>query len=115
SHSSSPSTDCAQIPKGISSCSTVSGICRQIQSIPILSHRSSSTRIWLPRTIRATLTPHDCFTTERSRMLCVRPDRPVNPIALSVMRAVDTVAKELGLSYCLVGALARDVLLGHVF
>ena len=67
------------------------------------------------RTIRATSTLHDCSTTERSRMLCVKPDRPVDPIALSVMRAVDAVAKELGLSYFLVGAMARDVLLGHVF
>ena len=31
------------------------------------------------------------------------------------MREVDTVAKDLRLPYFLVGAMARDVLLGHVF
>ena len=48
-------------------------------------------------------------------MLCVKLDRPVDPVAVSVMREVDTVAKELHLPYFLVGAMARDVLLGHVF
>jgi predicted nucleotidyltransferase len=48
-------------------------------------------------------------------MLYVTSDRPVDPIAVSVMRAVDAVAKDLHLSYFLVGAMARDVLLGHVF
>lgn len=31
------------------------------------------------------------------------------------MRTVDAVAKDLDLAYCLIGAMARDVLLGHVF
>jgi predicted nucleotidyltransferase len=48
-------------------------------------------------------------------MLCVQPDRHVDPIAVSIMRAVDAVAHELHLSYFLIGAMARDVLLGHVF
>jgi predicted nucleotidyltransferase len=48
-------------------------------------------------------------------MLCVQPNRPVDPIAVSVMREVDAVAQELHLSYFLIGAMARDVLLGHVF
>lgn len=47
-------------------------------------------------------------------MLYVLPDRPVDPLAVSVMRAIDAVAKELHLPYFLVGAMARDVLLGHV-
>lgn len=53
--------------------------------------------------------------TERLRMLCVKPDRPVDPITVSIMREIDAVAKEMNLSYFLVGAVARDVLLGHVF
>lgn len=48
-------------------------------------------------------------------MLYVLPDRPVDPLAVSVMRAIDAAAKELRLPYFLVGAMARDVLLGHVF
>ena len=48
-------------------------------------------------------------------MLCVQPNRPLNPIAVSVMREVDAVAQDLHLSYFLMGAMARDVLLGHVF
>lgn len=47
-------------------------------------------------------------------MLCVPPHRPVDPIAVSVMREVDAVAQEFHLSYFLIGAMARDVLLGHV-
>ena len=48
-------------------------------------------------------------------MLCVPPTRPLNPIAVSVIREVDAVAQALHLSYCLIGAMARDVLLEHVF
>lgn len=48
-------------------------------------------------------------------MLCVQSDRPVEPIVVSVMHEIDTVAADLRLSYFLVGAMARDVLLGHVF
>ena len=48
-------------------------------------------------------------------MLCVLPTRPLNPIAVSVIREVDAVAQALHLSYFLIGAMARDVLLGHVF
>ncbi len=48
-------------------------------------------------------------------MLYVKPDHPVDPIVVSIVHAVDAVAKALGLSYCLVGAMARDVLLRHVF
>lgn len=53
--------------------------------------------------------------TERLHMLCVKPDRPVDPITVSIMREIDAVAKELNLPYFLVGAMARDVLLGHVY
>src|SRR5438094_88792 len=65
--------------------------------------------------IHATSMPHGCSITERSSMLCVQPARPVDPIAVSIMREVDAVAQALHLSYFLMGAMARDVLLGHVF
>ena len=47
-------------------------------------------------------------------MLCVRPDRPIDPLTLAVMREVDKLVKELGLPYFLCGAMARDVMLQHV-
>lgn len=47
-------------------------------------------------------------------MLSVRPERPIAPLAIAVMRAVDAVARELGLEYFLCGAMARDLLLTHV-
>ncbi len=48
-------------------------------------------------------------------MLSVRSDRPIQPAALTVIRAVDKVTKELGLAYFVAGAMARDILLTHVF
>lgn len=48
-------------------------------------------------------------------MLYVTSDRPVDPITVSIMRQVDAVAQEMRLPYFLVGAVARDVILGHVF
>jgi hypothetical protein len=39
-------------------------------------------------------------------MLCVTSDRPVDPIAVSVMREIDAVATDLHLPYFLVGAMA---------
>ena len=48
-------------------------------------------------------------------MLSVRSDRPIQPAALAVIRAVDKVTKELGLTYFVAGAMARDILLTHVF
>src|SRR5437764_899763 len=50
----------------------------------------------------------------RSPMLGVNPDRPIDLGAMSIIREVDTVAKKMNLPYFLVGAMARDVLLGHV-
>ena len=48
-------------------------------------------------------------------MLSVRSDRPIQPAALAVIRAVDKVTQELGLTYFVAGAMARDILLTHVF
>lgn len=47
-------------------------------------------------------------------MLSVRPERPIAPLAIAVMREVDAVMRELGLEYFLCGAMARDLLLTHV-
>lgn len=48
-------------------------------------------------------------------MLSVAPERPVPPIALDVLTLVDRVARDAGLDYFLTGAMARDILLYHVF
>lgn len=47
--------------------------------------------------------------------LKLRPDRPLDPISLGVIRAVITVANDLGLETFMVGATARIILLEHVF
>src|SRR5688572_9865164 len=47
-------------------------------------------------------------------MLYVKPDRPVDPLTIAVMLDVDTLAKEMNLSYFVCGAMARDILLHHV-
>lgn len=46
--------------------------------------------------------------------LRVRPDRPVDALTVAVLRAVDVVAGELQITYFMVGAMARDILLTHV-
>jgi predicted nucleotidyltransferase len=48
-------------------------------------------------------------------MLSVAPERPVAPLALEVLTLVDRVARGLGLDYFVTGAMARDILLYHVF
>jgi predicted nucleotidyltransferase len=48
-------------------------------------------------------------------MLSVAPDRPVAPVALDVLKLVDRVARDVGLDYFVTGAMARDILLYHVF
>lgn len=47
-------------------------------------------------------------------MLSVRPDRQIDPLTLAIMREVHTVVEELGLTYFICGAMARDILLLHV-
>jgi predicted nucleotidyltransferase len=47
-------------------------------------------------------------------MLSIKADRPIAPLTIAVMREVDTLAKELKLTYFICGAMARDMLLQHV-
>jgi predicted nucleotidyltransferase len=44
-----------------------------------------------------------------------RPDKPLDPISSRVIRAVTSVADELGIGSFMVGATARIILLEHVF
>ena len=48
-------------------------------------------------------------------VLSVKSDRPVNPLTLDVMREVDNLVNELELTYFVCGAMARDILLTHVY
>ncbi|MEY4730292.1 MAG: hypothetical protein RL020_1450 [Pseudomonadota bacterium] len=47
-------------------------------------------------------------------MLLAKPDSPINKLSLTVMREINNLAQELGFSYFLCGAMARDILLQHV-
>jgi predicted nucleotidyltransferase len=44
----------------------------------------------------------------------IKPDRPLSPIILALMREVDTFINRMKLGYFLCGAAARDILLRHV-
>jgi predicted nucleotidyltransferase len=48
-------------------------------------------------------------------MLSVPRERPVDALTIDILRRVDAVARELRLPFFIVGALARDILLTHVF
>lgn len=48
-------------------------------------------------------------------MYTIRADKPLNPLLLEILRAVQLVTHQLGCSTLLVGATARDVLMNHVF
>lgn len=48
-------------------------------------------------------------------MLSVARDRPVDPLAVAILKQVDPVARGLGIEYCVTGATARDILLVGVF
>ena len=45
----------------------------------------------------------------------VKAERPLDPTTLAILARLQAVAAELGFSYFLVGATARDVLMTHVF
>ncbi len=45
----------------------------------------------------------------------ISPDRPLDPITVEVLRAVDAVAQTLAIDYFVAGAMARDIILRHVF
>lgn len=47
--------------------------------------------------------------------LSARPDRPIDPLLIDILRRVDAVAREQGIDYFVGGALARDLILLHVF
>ncbi|SIR45230.1 Predicted nucleotidyltransferase [Aromatoleum tolulyticum] len=53
--------------------------------------------------------------TNTSPQLTVRPDRPVDPLLQDILRRVDAATRELGIEYFVGGALARDLILLHVF
>ncbi len=50
-----------------------------------------------------------------SRKLITRNDHPVDALLLDVLRRADAVAHDLGIEYLVGGALARDLILLHVF
>jgi predicted nucleotidyltransferase len=50
-----------------------------------------------------------------SHPLIVRLDRPVDSLLLDILRLADGAARELGIDYFVGGALARDLILLHVF
>lgn len=47
-------------------------------------------------------------------MYTTRADKPVNPVLLEILVAVQTITGKLGCDYLLVGATARDILMTHV-
>lgn len=53
--------------------------------------------------------------TAISPNLSTRPDRPVDPLLLDILRRADAAARELGVDYFVGGALARDLILLHIF
>ena len=53
--------------------------------------------------------------TNTSPKLSARPDRPVEPRILDILRRVDAAAHLQGIDYFVGGALARDLILLHVF
>ena len=48
-------------------------------------------------------------------MLSVKPDRPLEPVIVEVLRHIDTLAAQLALPYFVAGAMSRDILLNKVF
>lgn len=47
--------------------------------------------------------------------LSARPDRRVDPLLIDILRRVDGLVREQGIDYFVGGALARDLILLHVF
>jgi predicted nucleotidyltransferase len=45
----------------------------------------------------------------------IRPERPLDPLLLNLLRVMAEEAGDAGIDYMLVGATARDILLTHVF
>ncbi len=53
--------------------------------------------------------------TDISPKFSVRPERPVDPLLVDILKQVDLVAREQGIDYFVGGAMARDLILQHVF
>jgi predicted nucleotidyltransferase len=53
--------------------------------------------------------------TDTSPKLTVHPDRPVDPLLIEILQRVDAATRALGIAYFIGGALARDLILMHVF
>ena len=49
------------------------------------------------------------------KTLSVKSDRPIDPITVEVLRAVDAAARDLAIGYFVAGAMARDIVLLNVF
>lgn len=48
-------------------------------------------------------------------MLQVKPETPLAPILLTLIRTLDRVARQLNIPYFVIGATARDILMEHVY
>jgi predicted nucleotidyltransferase len=53
--------------------------------------------------------------TDTSNLLSIRDDRPLDPWTAEILQAIDRPLQKLECPYMLVGAMARDLLLVHVF
>lgn len=53
--------------------------------------------------------------TNTSPPLSVRPDRPLDPLLIDILQRVDAATQAMGIDYFIGGALARDLILLHVF
>lgn len=53
--------------------------------------------------------------TDTLPRLLTRTDRPVDPLLIDILRRVNVVARAQGIDYFVGGALARDLVLRHVF
>lgn len=53
--------------------------------------------------------------TAISHPLSIPPDRPVDPATLHILQLIDGLLRNAGISYMLIGASARDLLLHHVY
>ena len=102
-------------PRAISTFSKSSGGSPPIHRYPTSPPRFLSTPTSLQLSSRGTWKRPNWSGKNTLTMLSVRSDRPIQPAALTVIRAVDKVTKELGLTYFVAGAMARDILLTHVF
>lgn len=48
-------------------------------------------------------------------MFVVPEDRPLDPVTIAILRSLHQITEQLEISYAIVGATARDILMTHVF